>query len=108
MQKAHVVNRRLSAVVHLGYTEWKHGKAAPDVSQLIADNSTSTLDAGELHLAQQKFTLIKPFGEGFLANGLHVAASDQARRFLVLVNKLLSKNMRVFGGCHEIVVIGKV
>lgn len=113
LQKAHVVNRRLAAVVHLGNAEvlqsQEQGTPFLDTPEMIKDNSPALLDAGELHFQQHKLQLQSPNDDDnkFLATDLHVAATQQRSRFLVLVNKLLAKNMSVFAGCYELVVIGE-
>lgn len=110
LQKAHVVNRRLAAVVNIGCAELKQFQDEPHIfeaSCLINHNSTAQLDAGEFHIEGEKIMLSHPDGDHFLAIDLHETATAQGFRFLVLVNRLLAKNMSVFFGCHEIVVIGK-
>lgn len=111
LKKAHVVNRRLSAVVPLGYAKvcLEHDSPVPilQVSELISDNLKNALDKGELHIFKKRLQLNHPKSGSFLGMDLHLAATQQDSRFLVIVNKLLAKNTSVFVGCHEIVVIGK-
>lgn len=106
LRKAHVVNRRLAAVVPVGYTKWTASEqqqefAISDVD-IARDNSVSHLEAGVIHLQQRKFELIQKTH----ATDLHNLATESPS-VLVLVNKMLAKNMKVFAGCHEIVVIGE-
>lgn len=105
--KPHVVNKRVSGIVHVGYAELPAdvditsdefvGALASQMAATIQDTLSIGIGAGR-HL-----TFIEDCDQVVQCLSQEPARHDR----LVLVNKLLSKNTKFFNNSYEMVVLGK-
>lgn len=104
--KPHVVNKRVSGIVHLGYAELPADVDITSeelVGALASQTAETLLEKLSIDIgSDRQLTFVEDCNEVVQFLSQRPAGHDR----IVIVNRLLSKNTKFFNNSHEIVLIG--